>query len=97
MLLCVNSMEGGVSLPNIISNESHSARVVFLECPAALGQVGVHLIEEISLEDSIVSLQVLLLSSVLHISKVRVASKVEAVACGQASESFVSLNFVGKG
>jgi len=30
-------MESGVSLPNIISDESHSARVVFLECPAALG------------------------------------------------------------
>ena len=71
--------------------------MVLLECPATLGQVGVHLIEEVSLEDGIVSLKVLLFGLVLHVSEVRVVGEVEALVWGKASESFVSLHFVGEG
>ena len=71
--------------------------MVFLECPAALWLVAVDFIEEVSLEDGIVGLKVLLLLLILDVSKVRVVLKIEAFACLKTSEGLVSLHLVGKG
>ena len=90
-------MERSVSFPNIISDESHSARVVFLECPAALWLITVNLIEEVSLEYGIVGLQIFLLGLVLDVSEMGVVGEIEAFACLKASESFIPLNLVCKG
>lgn len=82
------------SFPNVISDDGCSALSAFLETPASLRLVRVNIIEEVSLEDGVVSFEVCLLDFVLNISEVAVEGQVEALTGFKAHESFVSLHFV---
>lgn len=88
-------MVGSVARPDVVSDDGHLAARVFLDAPHSRGKVLAHLIQEVWLENSVVSQQQLFLLIRLHIPEVRVGLKGEAFVARQSSESYISLNFVG--
>lgn len=93
MLLRVGGVISREALPDIIADQS-SHHIDSLNGPAAEGQVACRLVEEVSLEDSVVEHEVIALRLILHATEVRVHLHGHGVVLLETEEGLVALNFV---
>ena len=94
MLLGSSFVICSVTFPHIISNDGHSLGYKLLEWPASSWLVVVHLIKEVSLENGVISLQILFLCWVLDVSEMRVELQVITLVGLESLECFISLHLV---
>jgi len=80
--------------PNVISDNSRILALRPLQGPAASRHVAGHVVQESSVENSVVGLKPSLLLGVLYISEMAVAVERKALGFRKPHESFVPLDFV---
>ena len=90
----VSLMPGSKSFPDVVSDNGRLLRLRLLERPASSGQVSRNLVQEGSVENGIVGLQLLLFAFILDVSKMTILFEVEAICTVKTNESFVPLNFM---
>ena len=87
-------MIGGEASPDVIPDNGHLSSSVLLDAPHAHWLVAADLIQEVGLENGIVSKQKFFLLSALDVSEMRVVCEREATVRGQATEGDITLNFM---
>ena len=87
-------MVSGVASPCVITDDSCSAIGVLLDGPDTEWSILPNFIKEVSLEDGIIILKLLLLGLILHIPKVRILVQLEAVLRVKAPEANVALDLM---
>mmetsp|Transcript_1445 Transcript_1445/g.2089 ORF Transcript_1445/g.2089 Transcript_1445/m.2089 type:complete len:228 (-) Transcript_1445:260-943(-) len=85
---------GSEASPEVVSNNSHLVGGVWLDAPAAHGQISGDLVEEVRLENCVVSEQSSLLCLILHVSEVRIVREAESSVAVETTEGHIPLNFV---